>query len=145
MGTEISAQSSVYESRPWLKSYPKGMPKEIDLGNYRNLSQMIAEACEKYGDSPAFTNMGHSLSFLEVRRLTLAFASYLQNELKLQKGDRIAIQSPNLLQYPIALFGALEAGLVVVNTNPLYTHREMAFQFKDSGRESDRDPRKLRR
>ncbi|MBL7714315.1 MAG: AMP-binding protein [Bdellovibrionales bacterium] len=129
--SETHAQ--VYLSRPWAKKYPPSMPKEIDLGNYKNIFQMLEESGRKHGKLPAFTNMGVSYSFDETLDKAEAFASYLQNVLKLEKGDRVAIQSPNLLQYPVALFGILKAGMTVVNTNPLYTTREMAHQFKDSG------------
>lgn len=119
--------------RPWISSYAKGMPTEISLGNYSNILNVFDEAVRKFQDKPAFTNMGHSISYKEMDRMVGQFASFLQNELGLKKGDRFAIQMPNLLQFPIALFGALRAGLTVVNTNPLYTPREMQHQFKDSG------------
>ncbi len=118
---------------PWFKNYPEGVPHEIDPDIYNSIVELLEESFDKYGDSPAFENMGKSLSFNDVKRLSSDFASYLQNDLGLEKGDRIAIQSPNLLQYPIAMFGALMAGLVVVNTNPLYTPPEVEHQLKDSG------------
>jgi long-chain acyl-CoA synthetase len=118
---------------PWIKKYPQGVPAEIDVQRYNNLCEVFDDSCRKFRDSPAYTNMGKSLSFHELDHLSGQFASFLQHELKLKKGDRIAIQMPNLLQFPVALFGAFRAGLVVVNTNPLYTSREMAYQFKDSG------------
>lgn len=117
---------------PWFKHYPKGISKEIDPEKYKSLVDLFEESCQKYGDMPAFENMGKSLSFCEVDKLSTAFAAYLQNVIKLEKGDKIALQMPNLLQYPIAMFGALKAGLVVVNTNPLYTPKEMEHQFQDS-------------
>lgn len=117
---------------PWFKHYPKDIPQEINPDKYTSLVDLFEEACKKYGDMIAFENMGKSLTFNEVDNLSADFAAYLQNEIGLQKGDMIAIQMPNLLQYPIAMFGALRAGLVVVNTNPLYTPREMEHQFQDS-------------
>jgi long-chain acyl-CoA synthetase len=118
---------------PWLKSYPEGVPYEVDVKRFNNLCEVFEEACKKYREKPAVSNMGTTISYHDYDRLTGQFASFLQHELKLKKGDRIAIQMPNLLQYNIALYGAFRAGLVVVNTNPLYTAREMEHQFKDSG------------
>lgn len=117
----------------WHKHYPKGIPETIDVTQYSSIVQVIEESCKKFSKLPAFSNMGESLSFSQVDKLSDDFASFLQNEWKLKKGDRIAIQMPNCLQYPVALFGALKAGLIVVNTNPLYTVKEMEHQFKDSG------------
>lgn len=117
----------------WHKHYPKGIPEEIDVNQYSSIVQVIEESTRKFAKHRAFTNMGESLTFADIARYSDDFASFLQNELKLKKGDRIAIQMPNTLQYPIALFGALKAGLIVVNTNPLYTTKEMDHQFKDAG------------
>ena len=117
----------------WHKHYPKGIPTEINVNQYSSIVQVIEESTQKFSKLPSFSNMGESLTFEQVAKLSDDFASFLQNELKLKKGDRIAIQMPNLLQYPVALFGALKAGLIVVNTNPLYTVKEMEHQFKDSG------------
>ncbi|MCF6361534.1 MAG: AMP-binding protein [Cyclobacteriaceae bacterium] len=117
----------------WYNSYPKGIEKEIDLTKYNSIIDILETSMDKYRDLPAFENMGKELTYGEIDQLSQNFASYLQHELGLKKGDRIALQMPNLLQYPIALFGALRAGLVVVNTNPLYTPREMKHQFSDSG------------
>lgn len=117
----------------WLKQYPKNIPPEVDLSAYTSVLSIYDGAVKKFSDRPCFTNLGHTLSFRELDEKVQQFASFLQNELKLKKGDRIAIQMPNLLQFPIAAFGALRAGLIVVNTNPLYTAKEMAHQFKDSG------------
>jgi long-chain acyl-CoA synthetase len=117
----------------WLKSYPKGVSPEINLNAYQNLLEVFEEACRNNPQRPAFTNMGVKITYGELDRLTTHFAAFLQNELKLKKGDRIAIQMPNLLQFPVAVFGAFKAGLIVVNTNPLYTAKEMQHQFKDSG------------
>ena len=118
---------------PWYKHYPSGIPQTINPDRYNSLVDLFEESCSKYGNMIAFENMGKALTFKEVDELSADFASYLQNGIGLKKGDKIAIQMPNLLQYPIAMFGALRAGLVVVNTNPLYTPREMEHQFKDSG------------
>ncbi|MDP6969761.1 MAG: AMP-binding protein [Gammaproteobacteria bacterium] len=105
----------------------------IDMESYQSISDIFLEACGRYGDKPAFSCMGLTLSFNDMQRLSGQFASYIQNHTDLQPGDRIAIQLPNVLQFPIAVFGAMRAGLVVVNTNPLYTAREMEHQFNDSG------------
>jgi long-chain acyl-CoA synthetase len=118
---------------PWFKYYPEGTPHEIPLYEYNSVTEIFDESCKKYKDKVAFENMGARLTYAQVDEQARNFAAYLQQELKLQKGDRIAIQMPNLLQFPIAFLGALRAGLIVVNTNPLYTPREMEHQFKDSG------------
>lgn len=117
----------------WLKNYPKGVPHEINLDNYPSIVEVYEEALSKFTNKKAFTNMGVSLTFQELEEKVNQLASFLQNELKLKKGDRIAIQMPNLLQYPVAIFAALKSGLIIVNTNPLYTAKEMEHQFKDSG------------
>lgn len=117
----------------WLKQYPANLPAEINADRYNNLVEVFEEAFAKYSRQPAFSNMGKTLTFAEIDEQSESFAAYLQQGLGLQVGDRIAIMMPNCLQYPIALFGAFRAGLVVVNTNPLYTPREMEHQFKDSG------------
>lgn len=119
--------------KPWHKHYPKGIPKELDTHNYESLIDLFKECFRKYKDLPAFECMGKAITYGELDNLSANFASYLQNEARLQKGDKIALQMPNLLQYPVAMLGALRAGLVVVNTNPLYTSREMQHQFTDSG------------
>jgi len=121
------------DQKPWLKNYPKGVPAEIDISQYSNIMSVFDVAIRKFRSGPAFTNMNVTMSFEDLDRKSGQFASFLQHELKLKKGDRIALQMPNLLQFPVALFGALRAGLVVVNTNPLYTAPEMKHQFKDSG------------
>jgi long-chain acyl-CoA synthetase len=118
---------------PWFKNYPAGIPHEIGPLEFSSLIELFETACKKYKDQIAFENLGGKLTYGEVDRLSTNFAAYLQNELKLKKGDRIAIQMPNLLQFPIAMIGSLKAGLIVVNTNPLYTPREMEHQFKDAG------------
>jgi len=120
-------------NRPWLKSYPKGVPETIDVTQFASVNDLFEQSVHKFRDRPAFTNMGAEISFEDLNYLSADFASFLQNVAKLKKGDRVAIQMPNVMQYPVVLFGALRAGLVVVNTNPLYTAREMQKQFKDSG------------
>lgn len=121
------------DSNIWLKNYPKGVSAEIDLSQFENLIQLLDYGCIKYRNLKAFSNMGQAMTFDEVMLASKHFASYIQNHTDLKPGDRIAIQMPNLLQYPVVLIGALRAGLVVVNTNPLYTPREMEHQLKDSG------------
>ncbi|QQZ28563.1 AMP-binding protein [Thiothrix subterranea] len=117
----------------WLQSYPKHVPAAIDTHQYRSLVDLFQRSVAQYRDRPAYSNMGKILTYAEVDRLTQQFAAYLIHGAGLKPGDRIALMMPNLLQYPIALFGALRAGLVVVNTNPLYTDRELEHQLKDSG------------
>ncbi|MGE3611200.1 MAG: long-chain-fatty-acid--CoA ligase [Bacteriovoracaceae bacterium] len=117
----------------WLKNYETGVPAEVDLNKYSSINDVLEESFKKFGTRPAFHNMGTTLSYNEIDHLSQKFASYLQNDLKLQKGDRVAIMMPNILQYPVVLFGALRAGMVVVNVNPLYTARELEHQLKDSG------------
>lgn len=117
----------------WLKNYPKGVPAEIDTAQYQSVVELLAESCRKFKDRSAFINMGTDLTYEELDYLSTDMASFFQNTAKLKKGDRVAIQMPNLLQYPIALLGALKAGLIVVNTNPTYSAREMKHQFQDSG------------
>jgi len=120
------------EQRPWLKNYPKGVPANIDVDAYPNLVSMLQESFTKYSSKPAFSCMGKTITFSQLDRLSTQFGAYLLSR-GLEPGDRVALMMPNLLQYPIALFGALRAGLIVVNTNPLYTPREMLHQFNDSG------------
>jgi long-chain acyl-CoA synthetase len=118
---------------PWFASYPNGTPREIGELRHASVPQLLTEACRKYSGKVAFENMGAGITFGELDTLSNAFAAYLQQKLGLKKGDRIAIQMPNLLQFPVALLGSLKAGLIVVNTNPLYTPREMEYQFNDAG------------
>ncbi|HRF38269.1 MAG TPA: AMP-binding protein [Saprospiraceae bacterium] len=120
------------DEKPWLSLYPKGVPANIDADSYPTLTAMLDETFKKFKNRPAFSCMGKTLSFAEVDQLSTQFGAYLHSR-GLQPGDRIALMMPNLAQYPIALFGALRAGLVIVNTNPLYTPREMLHQFNDSG------------
>lgn len=118
---------------PWFKSYPTGIPHEIGPLEYQSLVDLFQSASTKFRSKIAYENLGGKLTFGDVDRYSDYFGAYLQKELGLKKGDRIAIQMPNLLQFPIAFIGALKAGLIVVNTNPLYTPREMEHQFKDAG------------
>ena len=117
----------------WLQSYEAGVEAEIDEKRFHSIVDVFEQSVEKFGSKPAFQNMDKTLSYTETGKLVTDFATYLQNELKLPRGERVAIMMPNVLQYPIALFGALKAGLVVVNTNPLYTPRELEHQLNDSG------------
>jgi len=119
-------------NRFWLKSYPPGVPADIDAARLTSLVELLHQACAKYRDHAAFEQMGRTITYAQLDELTRDFAAWLQS-LGLVKGDRIAIMLPNTLQYPIALFGALRAGLIVVNTNPLYTARELQHQLEDSG------------
>lgn len=117
----------------WLNRYPEDVPAEINPDQYPSLVEMFEQSVQKYADQTAFINMGQVMTFRKLEERSRAFAAYLQNELKVKKGDRVAVMMPNLLQYPIALFGILRAGCVVVNVNPLYTPRELEHQLNDSG------------
>ncbi|SON50040.1 long-chain-fatty-acid--CoA ligase FadD [Vibrio tapetis] len=117
----------------WLNRYPSDVPETIDPDVYPSLVEMFEQSVNKFADQPAFMNMGSVMTFRKLEERSRAFAAYLQNDLKLKKGDRVAIMMPNLLQYPIALFGVLRAGLIAVNVNPLYTPRELEHQLNDSG------------
>ena len=117
----------------WLQSYPKDAPEFINPDHYQSLVDLFEESTSKFADLPAFANMGHVITYRKLEEQTRHFAAYLQNDLKLVKGDKIAIMLPNVLQYPIAMFAALRVGLVVVNVNPLYTPRELKHQLNDSG------------
>ncbi|MCJ2372915.1 long-chain-fatty-acid--CoA ligase FadD2 [Pseudomonas sp. RGM 3321] len=117
----------------WDDKRPAGVDSEVDLQTYQSVIEVFERCCRKFADRPAFSNMGVTLTYAELERHSAAFAGYLQQHTQLVPGDRIAVQMPNILQYPIAVFGAMRAGLIVVNTNPLYTAREMRHQFKDSG------------
>ena len=122
-------------SKPWLQSYPPGVPAEIDSTRYASIAQMADESFSKFAERTAYVQMGRQLSYGELDAKSKAFAGWLQHKAKLQRGARVAIMMPNVLQYPIALFGVLRAGGTVVNTNPLYTARELEHQLKDSGAE----------
>ena len=117
----------------WLKSYPPGVVAEIDPGDFHSLNDMVEQSLARFADRVAFVQMGKGITYRELDRLTRDFAAWLQNEAGLQKGDRVALMMPNILQYPVAIFGVLRAGMVVVNTNPLYTAPELEHQLKDSG------------
>lgn len=121
------------QESPWFKFYPKAVPTVIDPEEFGSVVDLFEESTHKFGDAIAYECMGKTISFNELDRLSNQFAAFLQQTLKLKKGDRIGIQMPNLLQYPVVMFGALRAGLVVVNTNPLYTASEMKHQYTDSG------------
>ncbi len=116
----------------WLDSYPEGMPEEIDADAYQSIIEIFDESVRKYADKPAFENMGTIYTFTEIDQKSNHFAAYLQQELGLKQGDRMAIMMPNLLQYPVAIFGAMKAGLSVINVNPLYTERELKHQLNDA-------------
>lgn len=117
----------------WVNNYPAGIPAEINPDSFTSLVDLMETSFKKFGEKVAYENMGKTLTFNEVEKYSAQFADFLQNHTNLKKGDRIAIQMPNLLQWVIAMFGSVRAGLIVVNTNPLYTAREMAHQFSDSG------------
>jgi len=117
----------------WLRSYPSGVPEFIDVNEFQSLGQLFEQSCTQYKDRVAYINMGVGITYGELDRLSRDFAAYLQDVLKLPKGARVALMMPNLLQYPVCMFGALRAGYVVVNCNPLYTHRELEHQLKDAG------------
>ena len=119
--------------RPWLDNYPSGVAAAIDVGEYPSIIAVLDRANADYRDRPAFSNFGKALTFADVDRLSRQFAAYLLGELQLKKGDRVAIMLPNCLQYPVAIFGVLRAGLTVVNVNPMYTARELRHQLEDSG------------
>ena len=119
--------------RPWLQSYPAGVPAEIDVDEFRSVAAVFDASVAKFRDRPAYSNFGKVLTYGEADVLVTQFAAYLLGELQLKKGDRVALMMPNCLQYPIATFGVLRAGLTVVNVNPLYTARELKHQLVDSG------------
>jgi long-chain acyl-CoA synthetase len=117
----------------WLQSYPKGIPADINFNQFTSVKDLVEKAAAKYADKPAFTNMGVSMSYSELDKQSADFAAFLQGLPGMTKGDRVAIMMPNVLQYPVALFGILRGGFTVVNVNPLYTPRELEHQLKDSG------------
>jgi long-chain acyl-CoA synthetase len=129
--------ATIIEARPvdkiWLKSYAPGVPAEADLNEYANIREILERSCRKFAKLPAFTCMGATIDYAELDRLSTQFGSWLQNVAGLGKDDRVAIMMPNVLQYPVALFGVLRAGMTVVNCNPLYTPRELEHQLNDSG------------
>lgn len=117
----------------WLKSYQSGVPADIDPDKFASINEFFETTCQRFCHRKAFANLNYRLSYRALERKAQAFATYLQTVLKLEKGERIALMMPNLLQYPVAMFGALKAGLVIVNVNPLYTPREVERQLKDAG------------
>jgi long-chain acyl-CoA synthetase len=119
--------------RFWLPQYPPGVAADIDAGQLGSLKALIEKSCEQFADRVAYISMGTSMTFRDLEQRSRAFGAWLQHRAGLKTGDRVAIMLPNLLQYPIAMFGALRAGFVVVNTNPLYTVSELKHQLADSG------------
>jgi len=122
--------------KPWLKSYAPGVPAEIDLGAHGSIRDIFSQSCARFAANPAFTCMDRTMTYGELERASRDFAAYLQNVAGLKRGARVALMMPNVLQYPVAIFAVLRAGMVVVNCNPLYTPRELAHQLKDSGAEA---------
>ncbi len=120
----------------WLKNYPAGIPAEINIDEFKSLGDLFEKSVQAYAPRPAYINMDKAISYAELDRQSRNFAAYCQSVLKLPKGARIALMMPNVLQYPVCLFGALRAGYTVVNCNPLYTPRELEHQLKDSGAEA---------
>src|SRR5580658_6982982 len=118
--------------RFWLREYPPGVPADIDIHQIASLKALIEDVCQKYADRIAYRSMGTSMTYRQLHMRARAFGAWLQQQAGLKSGDRVAIMLPNLLQYPIAMFGALLAGMTVVNTNPLYTVPELEHQLKDS-------------
>jgi long-chain acyl-CoA synthetase len=133
MNAQLQGAPVVGVGKPWLKSYPGGVPELINPNQFRSVVELIDDSCTRFADKGAFTSMGRTITYADYERLSREFAAYLQNVAGLKKGDRIAVMMPNVLQYPIALYAALRAGLTVVNTNPLYTARELEHQLSDSG------------
>src|SRR5690606_34894752 len=129
-GAAAGAMSMI--NRVWLKSYPPEVPHDIDPGQLASLTELICDALRRHADQTAYVLLGHAVTYREVDRMSAAFAAWLQSR-GLKKGDRIALMLPNVLQYPVAMFGAQRAGLIVVNTNPLYTADELRHQMQDSG------------
>ena len=119
--------------KPWLAQYPAGVPEEIDTGGFASLKDVLASSCARFADLPAYNSMGTVMTFRQLDSASRAFASWVQKVARLERGDRVALMLPNLLQFPVAMFGVLRAGMVVVNVNPLYTPRELEHQLKDSG------------
>lgn len=119
-------------NKPWLTQYPPGVPAEINMQRFASLAAMLTDSCQRFADLPAYRSMGVTMTFRELDEASRAFAAWLQKTAGLKRGDRVALMMPNLLQYPVALFGVLRAGMVVVNVNPLYTPRELQHQLKDA-------------
>jgi long-chain acyl-CoA synthetase len=126
-------QEVIMVNKVWLKSYPVGMPAEIDPDRFRSVPDLLEKIVAKFADKPAYHNLGCTISYAELDKLSRDFAAFLHGLPGMASGERVAVMSPNLLQYPVALFGILRAGMTVVNVNPLYTPRELEHQLKDSG------------
>ena len=122
--------------RIWLKSYPPGVPAEIDVNEFRSLGDLFDCSVKRFADKTAYVCMGKAITYAELDAASARFGAFLQRDLGLPKGTRVALMMPNVLQYPIAMFGALRAGYTIVNVNPLYTARELEHQLKDSGAEA---------
>ena len=120
-------------NKPWLAQYPAAVPAEIDFGSLKSLVDVLGASCSRFADRPAFSSMGTAMTYRQLDAASRAFAAWLQKVARLKRGDRVALMMPNLLQYPVAMFGALRAGMVAVNVNPLYTPRELEHQLNDSG------------
>jgi long-chain acyl-CoA synthetase len=120
----------------WVKQYDKGVPAEIDMNEYKSIPEIMENAYTTFGPKNSFHNMGKTITYNELKHLSRRFGSFLQNDLGLKKGDRVALMMPNILQYPVSLFGLLDAGMIAVNVNPLYTARELEHQLNDSGAET---------
>ncbi|MCC6195147.1 MAG: AMP-binding protein [Burkholderiales bacterium] len=118
---------------PWLVQYPAGVPAEVDGGELASLKDLLTSRCARFAERPAYNSMGTVMTYRQLDGASRAFATWLQKVAGLQRGDRVALMMPNLLQYPVALFGVLRAGMVVVNVNPLYTPRELEHQLNDAG------------
>ena len=134
-GSKVSAKSNPYASKPWLKSYSPVVPHTIEPLKFKNIGEFLVDACRRYAGRPAFTCMDKSITYAELEKASAAFGAFLQSR-GLKPGARVAIMSPNVLQYPVAMMGILRAGYTVVNVNPLYTPRELEHQLKDSGAEA---------
>ncbi len=131
--TDDNNEERARVDRIWLERYPPGVPADIAVDEQASINAMFERSCAEFGARPAFTNMGATLSYVQLETLSRAFAVWLRTKSGLERGDRVALMMPNILQYPIALYGVLRAGMVVVNTNPLYTARELEHQLRDSG------------
>ncbi len=132
MADGAAVMGGLVEDRPWLKSYPPGVPAEIDPLPYSSLADFFDQSCKRHAQRTAYHSLGASMTFATLHQKATAIGSYLQS-LGLQPGDRVGVMLPNILQNPVTLFGILKAGLIVVNINPLYTPRELEYQLKDSG------------
>lgn len=132
----VKIKVSSEQKSPWLSQYETGVPETINLDGYNSLCDIFNSSCDRFPERIAYSNMGAKLSYAEVDELSKQFAAWLQDEFKLQKGDRVALMLPNVLQYPVALFGTLRAGGIVVNVNPMYSPRELEHQLNDSGAEA---------